>query len=77
MAMVFVQAGKFTMGSDSYDDEKPIHKVTLHAYWIDQTEVTNALYAKCVDAGVCQPVICDPTVHREVFTARSSYRFQL
>jgi eukaryotic-like serine/threonine-protein kinase len=55
MVMVYVQAGKFTMGSNSYDDEKPIHKVTLHAYWIDQTEVTNALYVKCVDAGVCQP----------------------
>ncbi|MBK7319274.1 SUMF1/EgtB/PvdO family nonheme iron enzyme [Candidatus Villigracilis affinis] len=29
-------------------NEKPIHQVNLDAFWIDQTEVTNAMYAKCV-----------------------------
>ncbi len=42
------------MGSDSGDsDEKPVHTVYLDSFWIDQTEVTNAMYAKCVDAGKC------------------------
>ncbi len=31
------------------------HTVTLDAFWIDQTEATNAMYALCVQAGVCQP----------------------
>ncbi len=51
MTMLYVPAGEFQMGSERYDDEKPIHTVNLDAYWIDQTEVTNGMYAKCVDAG--------------------------
>lgn len=53
MTLLYVPAGEFTMGSDESPDEQPIHTVYLDAYWIDQTEVTNAMYAKCVDAGVC------------------------
>jgi formylglycine-generating enzyme required for sulfatase activity len=54
MTMVFVPAGEFEMGSeDGEDNEKPVHTVYLDAFWIDQTEVTNAMYARCVDAGEC------------------------
>jgi len=53
VTMMYVPAGEFTMGSDTYDDEKPIHSVNLDAYYIDKFEVTNAKYAECVDAGVC------------------------
>ena len=31
--------------------EQPPHTVPLGAYWFDQTDVTNAMYAKCVHAG--------------------------
>jgi formylglycine-generating enzyme required for sulfatase activity len=55
MVMVYVPAGKFLMGSeDGYDNEKPQHTVYLDAFWIDQTEVTNAMYAQCVADGKCE-----------------------
>jgi formylglycine-generating enzyme required for sulfatase activity len=56
MTLLYVPAGPFTMGSDSGETyEKPAHTVTLDAFWIDQTEVTNAKYAQCVNDGKCQP----------------------
>jgi serine/threonine-protein kinase len=54
MTLLHVPAGDFTMGSDNGEsDEKPPHAVYLDAFWIDQTEVTNAMYAKCVQDGAC------------------------
>jgi len=41
------------MGSTQYDNEKPIHAVTLDAFYMDIYEVTNARYTECVTAGVC------------------------
>jgi len=38
-----------------YEDEEPVHIVTLDDFYIDQYEVTNARYAECVEAGVCDP----------------------
>lgn len=58
MEMVYVPAGEFLMGSPDDlgpDDEHPQHTVFLDAFWIDRTEVTNAQYQKCTDAGACQP----------------------
>ncbi len=51
MNLVFVPAGEFVMGSSQsgYDDEKPEHEVFLDDYWIDQTEVTNAMFTRFVD----------------------------
>jgi formylglycine-generating enzyme required for sulfatase activity len=54
MVMVYVQGGKFEMGSaEGNDDERPVHTVALDAFWIDRTEVTNAQYALCVGDGIC------------------------
>jgi formylglycine-generating enzyme required for sulfatase activity len=60
MILLYVPAGEFTMGSDKYisnihADERPMHKVTLPSFWMDQTEVTNKMYALCVKAEICQP----------------------
>ncbi len=43
------------MGSTIEGDERPEHTVALESFWIGQTEVTNAQYARCVDAGACTP----------------------
>jgi eukaryotic-like serine/threonine-protein kinase len=52
--MVLIPGGTFKMGSDQgAADEKPVHSVTLDAFFIDQYEVTNARYKQCVDAGKC------------------------
>jgi serine/threonine-protein kinase len=52
--MVYVPPGSFQMGSDPAVDaaasanEQPIHQVTLSGFWLDQTEVTNAMFAAFV-----------------------------
>ncbi len=54
MVVVSVPAGEFEMGSaEGESNEQPVHTVALDAFWIDQTEVTNAQYALCVADGVC------------------------
>lgn len=47
--MVYVSGGSFNMGATSeqtepYDNEKPVHSVTLSSYMIGETEVTQALW---------------------------------
>ena len=57
-AMQYVPAGEFMMGTDNsrfLSSVRPQHPVTLSAYWIDTTEVTNIQYAACVSAGACAP----------------------
>lgn len=58
MPQVFIPEGTFRMGgmdARSAPDEFPAHDVTLHSYWMDQLEVTNAMYALCVHTGPCTP----------------------
>jgi len=61
MELVYIPAGEFQMGCDpahnnNYycpNDEEPLHKVSLDAYYIDKTEVTNAQYKMCVADNNC------------------------
>lgn len=49
MTLLAVPAGEFIMGSnDGQAYEQPVHKITLDAFWIDQTEITNAMFMKFV-----------------------------
>jgi formylglycine-generating enzyme required for sulfatase activity len=73
MVLMYVPAGEFLMGS-AYstepqesktergrfvvENEDPQHTVYLDAYWIDQTEVTQEMYAQCVAAGQCKQPSC-------------------
>jgi len=54
-AYVFVPGGEFIMGSTIEPDEMPEHLVDVDDFWIGQTEVTNAQYVQCVEAGACTP----------------------
>lgn len=55
--MVLVPGGSFIMGIDGNSDASPAASIDLGPYYIDQFEVTNASYQKCVLAGTCQPPV--------------------
>ena len=44
--MVLIPAGEFQMGSDAQEESKPIHSVSLHAFYMDRCAVTNEQYAR-------------------------------
>jgi sulfatase modifying factor 1 len=51
--MVWIPGGEFLMGSNSplaRNNEKPAHKVKIDSFWMDQTDVTNAEFAKFIQA---------------------------
>jgi len=58
--MVLIPAGEFMMGCNEAvdnqceNDEKPYHKVSLNAYYMDKHDVTVAEYRECVQAGGCK-----------------------
>jgi formylglycine-generating enzyme required for sulfatase activity len=54
--MVMVPEGEFLRGSPDglgMDDEHPMRKIMLSAFWIDRTEVTAGQYLKCVEERAC------------------------
>ncbi len=48
--MVWIAGGEFSMGSNEFADAQPIHRVAVDGFWIDSTEVTNAQFARFVEA---------------------------
>jgi formylglycine-generating enzyme required for sulfatase activity len=53
--MVFLPGGRFLMGSDGpeswkADGEGPVREVEVEPFWIDECAVTNAQFAKFIDA---------------------------
>jgi formylglycine-generating enzyme required for sulfatase activity len=67
--IVFIPASTFEMGLSNsqrnvlqskwktrtilLEQSQPQHSVTLNSYWIYKTEVSNAMYQQCVQAGMC------------------------
>lgn len=53
--MLLVPGGTFVMGADreGEGDERPAHRVTIASFYLDETEVTNEDYGRCVSARVC------------------------
>ncbi len=69
MTLVFVPAGEFHMGADAAfapaePDERPQREITLGSFWIDSTEVTIDMYARCVAAGGCTAAAGPPDDRR-------------
>jgi sulfatase modifying factor 1 len=51
--MIKIPDGEFMMGADDDEgrpDEYPQHKVKVHGFWIDASEVTNAQFKKFIEA---------------------------
>ncbi|MCA8968755.1 MAG: formylglycine-generating enzyme family protein [Planctomycetes bacterium] len=51
--MIRLPGGTFVMGSDSAlggPDERPPHRVSVDAFWLDRHEVTNAQFSRFVEA---------------------------
>ena len=63
--LVQIPAGDFSMGCNAEvddeceDDERPMHTVSLTAFAIERTEVTQDAYAACVTDGACTPPSCE------------------
>ncbi len=52
--MRLIPAGEFDMGDENLtSDERPVHRVRLSAFCIDESEVTVAAYAQCPPASGC------------------------
>jgi formylglycine-generating enzyme required for sulfatase activity len=72
--MVYVPGGTFQMGSSGgLERERPVHRVTLDSFWIDQTEVTNSQYARCVADGACGPPSVSVSYTRDSYYGDSQY----
>lgn len=59
--MVLIRGGEFSMGmvdprgvtgggSESMSDARPVHRVAVRSFWMDETDVTNAAFAQFVRA---------------------------
>ena len=79
--MVPVPAGPFQMGCDPANNdglgclpnELLLHTVTLDAYRIDKTEVTNCQYAQCVAAMECAPPANSSSFTRPSYYNNATY----
>ncbi len=56
--LIYVPGGEFLMGSVfddplAYPEETPKHPVYIDGFWLHKNEVTNEMYAVCVEDGPC------------------------
>ena len=62
--LIEIPAGEFIMGCNAEvdsaceDDENPMHVVSLSAFAIERTEVTQGQYTACVLEDACEPPSC-------------------
>lgn len=76
MVMVYVPEGDFFMGSPDgigESDEHPMNSFHLAGYWIDQIEVTNGMYGRCVAAGGCREPVKTSSVSHTYYYGNPEY----
>jgi formylglycine-generating enzyme required for sulfatase activity len=77
MTQLFIPAGLVKMGGMDIlmeNDELPAHSVTLDAFWIDQVEVTNGMYALCADSGGCRLPVKFHSDNRDEYFGNPEFR---
>jgi formylglycine-generating enzyme required for sulfatase activity/uncharacterized caspase-like protein len=67
MTLLYVPAGEFKSGSSG--ELSP----AIDAFWIDKTEVTNAMYARCVQDGKCNPPSSQASMTRGSYYGNSQF----
>ncbi len=76
--MLFIPAGGSFVGARSdfrfaEPDERPLNRIQLDAFWMAETEVTNAQYAACVREGACQPPLYTGSATRSTYYNSVTY----
>src|SRR5688500_20327510 len=65
--MAWIPGGTFRMGSnDFYPEERPVHRVKVDGFWMDEHPVTNAEFRRFVEATGSSP---DSTAERKASSA--------
>ena len=87
--MIYVAGGSFSMGSNEvYEDEKPIHRVQVPAFYLGKYEVTQAQWRKVMGSNPSDNKDCDQCPVEQVswndiqtflrkLNAQSSYTYRL
>lgn len=63
----------FNCDENWFEDEELPHTVILSDYYIDKTEVTNAMYRECANTGACQPPIKYQSDTRDKYYGNGQY----
>jgi formylglycine-generating enzyme required for sulfatase activity len=73
--MVLVEGGSFRMGSDTgYDDEKPVHTVTIDSFYISKYEVTQEEYLRfCEKTNIHYPSWLEPGSNFNIHTGTNDH----
>ena len=65
--------GASDIESGARGEEKPQNWIYLDAFWIDRTEITNAMYARCVALNFCPPPANNSSKTRLAYFSDAGY----
>ncbi len=62
-----------TCSRERFYNLEPVHSVYLDAYWIDKTEITNEMFAICVEDGPCRQPVQSDSLTRSSYFSNAKY----